>query len=120
MAARSDDVDIERDAALVQRFQAGDEAAFAELYRRYYARLRRACHRRLGDAFDAAQAALIRAYRALPRFGGSRRFYPWLRVIADNVCADMRRRPVLVDAPTPGGGDPVLDAVVDAVDRQHV
>src|SRR5437016_11774644 len=123
MAARADDVAIDRYAALVERFQAGVEAAFAELYRRYYARLRRACRRRLGDESDsdeAAQEALVRAYKALPRFGGSRRFYPWLRVIAENVCADMRRRPVLADAPTPGGGDPVLDAVVDAVDRQHV
>src|SRR5437867_12747656 len=123
MAARPDDVDIERDAALVERFQAGDEAAFAELYRRYYARLRRACRRRLGDESDAdeaAQEALVRAYKALPRFGGSRRFYPWLRVIAENVCVAMRRRPTVVDAPNPGGGDPVLDAVVDAADRQQV
>jgi RNA polymerase sigma-70 factor (ECF subfamily) len=123
MAARTDDVDIARDAALVERFQAGDEAAFDELYRRYYARLHRACRRRLGDEFDAdeaAQEALVRAYRALPRFGGSRRFYPWLKVIAENVCADMRRRPEVADAPSPGGGDPVLDAVVEAADRHEV
>ncbi|MBV8159475.1 MAG: RNA polymerase subunit sigma-24, partial [Acidimicrobiia bacterium] len=68
MALRADDVDIDRDAALVERFQEGDEAAFADLYQRYFGRPRRYCQRRLGDPHDAeeaAQEALIKAYRAL-------------------------------------------------------
>src|SRR6266508_3786215 len=95
MAIRADDVDIDRDAALVERFQHGDEDAFVDLYQRYYGRLRRHCMRRLGDAHDAdeaAQEALLRAYRGLPNFNGDRHFYPWLRVIASNLCTDMRKR----------------------------
>ena len=84
-----------RDRALVERCQAGDSAAFGNLYARYYERLLRFCLRRLNDrheAEDAAQEAFARAWKALPRFAGERRFYPWLTVIAGNICTDMLRR----------------------------
>jgi RNA polymerase sigma-70 factor, ECF subfamily len=90
-----DDVDLERDRALVERCQAGDSAAFGNLYARYYDRLLRFCLRRLNDrheAEDAAQEAFARAWKALPRFAGERRFYPWLTVIAGNICTDALRR----------------------------
>jgi RNA polymerase sigma-70 factor, ECF subfamily len=90
-----DDVDLDRDRALVERCQAGDSAAFGNLYARYYERLLRFCMRRLNDrheAEDAAQEAFARAWKALPRFAGERRFYPWLTVIAGNICTDMLRR----------------------------
>jgi RNA polymerase sigma-70 factor (ECF subfamily) len=90
-----DDVDLDRDRALVERCQAGDSAAFGNLYARYYERLLRFCLRRLSDrheAEDAAQEAFARAWKALPRFAGERRFYPWLTVIAGNICTDMLRR----------------------------
>jgi RNA polymerase sigma-70 factor (ECF subfamily) len=90
-----DDVDLERDRALVERCQAGDSAAFGNLYARYHERLLRFCLRRLNDrheAEDAAQEAFARAWKALPHFAGERRFYPWLTVIAGNICTDMLRR----------------------------
>jgi len=90
-----DDVDLDRDRMLVERCQAGDSAAFGNLYARYYERLLRFCLRRLSDrheAEDAAQEAFARAWKALPRFAGERRFYPWLTVIAGNICTDMLRR----------------------------
>jgi RNA polymerase sigma factor (sigma-70 family) len=90
-----DDVDLERDRSLVERCQAGDSAAFGNLYARYYERLLRFCLRRLNDrheAEDAAQEAFARAWKALPQFAGERRFYPWLTVIAGNICTDMLRR----------------------------
>ena len=90
-----DDVDLERDRVLVERCQAGDSAAFGNLYARYYERLLRFCLRRLNDrheAEDASQEAFARAWKALPRFAGERRFYPWLTVIAGNICTDMLRR----------------------------
>jgi RNA polymerase sigma-70 factor, ECF subfamily len=90
-----DDVDLDRDRALVERCQAGDSAAFGNLYARYYERLLRFCQRRLNDrheAEDAAQEAFARAWKALPNFAGERRFYPWLTVIAGNICTDMLRR----------------------------
>jgi RNA polymerase sigma factor (sigma-70 family) len=88
-------VDLARDRELVEACQSGDETAFAELYSRYHRRLLRFCLRRLhatDDAEEAVQEAFTRAWRALPRFGGDRRFYPWLSVIAGNVCTDMLRR----------------------------
>jgi RNA polymerase sigma-70 factor (ECF subfamily) len=91
---RRDDVDIERDRALVERCQRGDTSAFDDLYLRYYDRLVRYCFRRLGDtteAEDAAQEAFARAWKAMPGFEGERRFYPWLSVIASNLCVDMIR-----------------------------
>ncbi|MGP0031023.1 MAG: RNA polymerase sigma factor [Acidimicrobiales bacterium] len=90
-----DDVDLDRDRVLVERCQAGDSGAFGNLYARYYERLLRFCLRRLNDrheAEDAAQEAFARAWKALPQFAGERRFYPWLTVIAGNICTDMLRR----------------------------
>jgi RNA polymerase sigma-70 factor (ECF subfamily) len=90
-----DDVDLDRDRTLVERCQAGDSGAFGNLYARYYERLLRFCLRRLNDrheAEDAAQEAFARAWKALPNFAGERRFYPWLTVIAGNICTDMLRR----------------------------
>jgi RNA polymerase sigma-70 factor (ECF subfamily) len=90
-----DDVDLDRDRALVERCQAGDSAAYGNLYARYNKRLLRFCLRRLNErheAEDAAQEAFARAWKALPNFAGERRFYPWLTVIAGNICTDMLRR----------------------------
>ena len=123
MALRADDVDLDRDAALVERFQTGDEDAFADLYQRYFGRVRRYCLRRLGDPHDAeeaAQEALVRAYRALPNFGGDRRFYPWLRVIAANVCTDRGKRKPVAPLADPDGGDVVVDSVFDRLDQAFV
>jgi RNA polymerase sigma-70 factor (ECF subfamily) len=95
LISRCDEVDLARDRMLVERCQAGDGAAFANLYARYYDRLLRFCLRRLHDrheAEDAAQEAFARAWKALPRFAGERRFYPWLTVIAGNICTDTLRR----------------------------
>ncbi|MFC0081083.1 sigma-70 family RNA polymerase sigma factor [Aciditerrimonas ferrireducens] len=92
---RVDDVDLERDRVLVERAQAGDQAAFDLLYQRYYRRLLRFCLQRLHDiheAEDVTQEAFARAWRALPTFGGERRFYPWLSVIAAHLCTDVLRR----------------------------
>jgi RNA polymerase sigma-70 factor (ECF subfamily) len=88
-------VDLVRDRQLVERCQGGDRAAFEELYNRYYRRLFHFCLRRLHEsheAEDAVQESFARAWRALPSFAGERRFYPWLTVIAGNVCTDTLRR----------------------------
>ncbi len=89
------DVDPVADRLLVERSQAGDRDAFAELYAWYSGRLVRYCREHLGDpgdAEDAAQESFVRAWRALGSLTGDRRFYPWLRVIAHNVCMDWNRR----------------------------
>jgi RNA polymerase sigma-70 factor (ECF subfamily) len=130
----SDEVDLDRDRALVERCQGGDSSAFGNLYSRYYERLYRFCLRRLHDhaeAEDAAQEAFARAWRALPNFVGERRFYPWLTVIAGNVCTDVLRRRSR-NTPTsdveisarqalePNGADTSEDLVLAAVDGQLI
>jgi RNA polymerase sigma factor (sigma-70 family) len=117
---------------LVERFQAGDSAAFDELYCRYRDRLERFCLKRVGDrhsAEEVAQEAFTRALSAMPRFAGERRFYPWVTVIAARLCVDHHRRMARVEpaatldlGPVDGGQDAVLTAVdaalvVKAMDR---
>ena len=94
-APEGGDVDLDRDRALVLRCQEGDGAAFAELYTQYHGRLHRFCMRRVCDRDEAeeiAQEAFLRAWRALPTFSGGLRFYPWLTVIAKNLCTDVLRK----------------------------
>ncbi|MGH8514624.1 MAG: RNA polymerase sigma factor [Gammaproteobacteria bacterium] len=53
------------------------------------------CLQRLGSpvlAEDALQETFMRAFRALPRFDSSRRFFPWLAAIAINVSIDLWQR----------------------------
>ncbi|HEX4539528.1 MAG TPA: RNA polymerase sigma factor, partial [Acidimicrobiales bacterium] len=118
-----DQVDIDGDRELVDRFQLGDETAFAELYSRHYRRLFRSCLRCLGDpatAEDAAQEAFAKALRALPNLNGERRFYPWLSVIAKRVCVDIHRhraRSQPAESIDPGAtadGDQALLTSIDA------
>lgn len=95
MALRADDVDIDRDRDLVQRFQTGHVEAFEDLYARYYERVRRLCMRKVGDAHEAeeiAQETFVRAYTAFPKLGGPRHAYAWLSVVASRLCVDSHRR----------------------------
>src|SRR5690349_8000237 len=95
MALRADDVNLGRDRALVELFQSGDGRAFEDLYRRYFQRVYRYCLKRVGDPIEAeelAQETFVRAYSAMPRLGGERRFYPWISVIAGRLCVDHHRR----------------------------
>lgn len=115
-----DDVDIGRDRDLVEAAQAGDPTAFAELYTRYFNRLVRFAAKRVGDTHEAeeiAQEAFARAYRALPEFGGERRFYPWMTVIAGRLCIDAVRRRGRLQV-----GDVIDEAILEAgfdrLDRQ--
>jgi RNA polymerase sigma-70 factor (ECF subfamily) len=119
-------VDLDRDRALVLRYQRGDESAFDELYRRYYPRLHLYCQRRVGDAHaseELAQEAFLRALRAMPRFAGDRRFYPWMTVIAQRLCIDHHRRTARVELSDDidlGSVEPDHDALFAAVDRDHL
>ena len=97
---RAYDIDLDRDRALVEAWQAGDASAFDDLYRLYFDRLRAFCERRVGDRGDAeeiAQEAFAKALQALPRLSGDRRFYPWMTVIASRLCIDLHRRRARVE-----------------------
>jgi RNA polymerase sigma-70 factor (ECF subfamily) len=71
----------------VARFQAGDRAAFDELYVAWAPRVRRFFENALADAHaaeDATQRVFIDVLRALPRYrpGGDRSFEAWLFTVA--------------------------------------
>lgn len=109
------------DASLVRAAQAGDSDAFAELFRRHHATVRRVCGRRLlngGDADDVAQAAFVRAYERIDQCTGDRRFGAWVQVIALRLCGDAWRagaRTTPVADPVPdstSGSDSCGDALV--------
>lgn len=100
MTALLDTMEDERDLGLVRRHQAGDVAAFSELYALHYGRLVRFCRRLVRDshvAEELAQDAFLRAYTAMDRLQGDRRFYPWLTVIARRLVIDHVRRDARVE-----------------------
>jgi len=76
------------DAALVRRFNAGDQTAFAEIDTRHRGRLFAIAFRQLRNAADAeeiAQDALVRAYRGLAHFRGESSLSVWLHSITLNL-----------------------------------
>jgi RNA polymerase sigma-70 factor, ECF subfamily len=119
------DLDAGADAVVIRRMDS------------HRAELRAHCRTMLGcsaEAEDAAQEALVRAWRAYDRFEGRASLRTWLYRIATNVCLDMidarRRRPEPVDVmsgeatgdaewppavpggiPTPADDDPAERAV---------
>lgn len=84
-----------RERLLIKRSQKGDAAAFEELALAYQKRIYHIAMRMLGHAEDAAdmtQEALIKMYRALPKFRGDAAFSTWVYRITVNTCRDMLRR----------------------------
>jgi RNA polymerase sigma-70 factor (ECF subfamily) len=83
------------DRELLAAHRAGDTEAFEELAREYHSALYGHAYKRLmcnESAEDAVQETLVRAYRALPNFGGEHRLGPWLHRIMANVCLDEAKR----------------------------
>ncbi|HEX2048433.1 MAG TPA: sigma-70 family RNA polymerase sigma factor [Acidimicrobiales bacterium] len=88
------------EGTLVRAAQRGDGEAFAELFRRHYPAVHRACSRRLSDPVEAdevAQAAFVRAYERIEQCAGDRRFGPWVHVIARSLCMDAFRAQARVE-----------------------
>ncbi|MBM4335799.1 MAG: sigma-70 family RNA polymerase sigma factor [Deltaproteobacteria bacterium] len=104
---------VRTDAELIREAQANDHSAFETLVRRPAERAFRAAYRVVRDqqaAEEVLQEALIKAYRALPRFEARSSFYTWLYRITVNLALDRRRR---------GKREPTLewdDAIAHQVD----
>ena len=82
------------ESELVSRAARGDVPAYEELVRRYQGIAHRTAYLIAGgaaEADDAAQAAFVKAYRALGRFDRSRPFRPWLLRIVANEARNLRR-----------------------------
>lgn len=95
------------DEALLARFQRAPDSAdgrraAGELLGRYRGRVYTWCYRVVGDhdrALDLAQDVLLKAWRALPGFGGRSRFSSWLFAIARNECLTAVRPRTLTKDP---------------------
>jgi RNA polymerase sigma-70 factor (ECF subfamily) len=108
---------------LLEAARQGDKDAYGRLVGPYGAELDAHCYRMLGsaaDAEDALQEALLRAWRALPRFEGRSSLRSWLYKIATNACLRaIERRPKRVlpidyapaADPHDGPAEPVTEAV---------
>jgi RNA polymerase sigma-70 factor (ECF subfamily) len=81
------------DRFLVGAAQAGDRHAFEALVRRHQGAVYRVALHMLGsevDAEDAANEALVQAWRALSTFRGESAFSTWLYRIVTNRCVNAR------------------------------
>lgn len=100
-----------------------EEAAFAAVYRANSQKLLRYCQYRLRDrheAEDVVQEAFVRAWRTMPSTSTESTFYPWLRVVAGNLCTDVlrkRSRSEPMAAIDPGAVDGGMDRIAEESDR---
>lgn len=113
---------------LVQRAQAGDQAAFDQLVAQMLDRVYAVAYRILGNgaqAEDATQRALVLAWQRLPTLRDPSRFEGWVHRILVNECRnefrDRRKSGTHLDVddgwhPAPGDAYAAVDAR-DALDR---
>jgi len=102
-------------------------ATFQELLASSYPRVHRCTLGMLGDeqeAREAAQEALLKAWRARDSYDPARPFYPWLYTIVRNLCRDVRarryRQPFVgVDTERVASSTPSPLAVVDSHEAQE-
>jgi len=83
------------DLDLVRRAQDGDARAFDTLVTKYRGRVYSMTYHLVqneSDAWDLAQDAFIKAWRALPQFKLDASFYTWLYRIAHNCAYDWLRK----------------------------
>lgn len=113
----------EDDAALVERYLAGDMSAFDEVMIRYERQVYRICYRFVEnreDAMDLAQEVFIKAFEHLGTFRGEASLKTWLYRIAVNHCLNhvKKRTPEFVEVKdTTGSARPSAHAQME--DREQ-
>jgi RNA polymerase sigma factor (sigma-70 family) len=107
------------DEALARRACAGDDAAYAVIYTRYYARIEAYCRaivRNDEDARDAAQTAMTKALVAMRSDRGAAHLRAWLFRIAHNEALSVLRRRrhhhELSEALESRDADPVIEVLL--------
>jgi RNA polymerase sigma-70 factor (ECF subfamily) len=114
----------ETDEALMALAAGGDQAAFGRLARRHLPRLVTLANRMLGDraaAEDAAQEALLRAWRHAARYDpGRAKVTTWLHRITVNLVVDRcraARRPTAMLAEDIVDSQPLAPAAIERRQR---
>jgi RNA polymerase sigma-70 factor, ECF subfamily len=80
---------------LVRLASAGDRAAFAQIYQRFYGRAFRLAYSMTGNraaAEDLTQEIFMRAFQRLEHFGGQSSFATWFYRLAVNHSLNYRRK----------------------------
>ena len=80
---------------LVERCQAGDQAAYRELFRKYHGWVQGTVYHMLNnpsDLDDVVQTVFLEVFRSIHRFEGRSRFSTWLTRLAINVALGHRRK----------------------------
>jgi RNA polymerase sigma-70 factor (ECF subfamily) len=107
----------DQDTALIERYLAGDAAAFDELMRAHENRVFGVCLRMLRDreaALDATQETFITVFRKADRFAGRSAFSTWLYRVAVNTCYDAARKAQRRRTdPLPETSDPPDESALD-------
>ena len=104
------------DAALLARFQAGDDSAFDELMTIYYRPVLNLIYKFKGgsarEAEDTAQEVFLQLYKALPRFELRARLFTYIYKVTMNQCFKERKKrakdvplQISLDEPMDNGGD---------------
>ena len=107
--------------ALVQRCQAGDEAAWHELVEATYREVYSLCLRVLRDPDDAAEAtqdAYVKVWRSLKGFRGDAMFTTWLYRVAANTAISKQRSRKRRRARETTGDEDALKVIAEAVEAQ--
>lgn len=79
------------DKKLIQKYLAGDEAAFSELLKKYLKPVYNFLHRLTSDHSaldDLTQATFIKAWKNIKKFDPNRSFKTWIFTIAKNTAYD--------------------------------
>jgi RNA polymerase sigma-70 factor (ECF subfamily) len=102
------------DRSLIERYLAGDVAAFDELMRAHEDRVFGICIRMLQDrdgALDATQDVFLTVFRKADRYRAEAAFSTWLYRVAVNTCYDhLRRQKRKRFEPLPDHVDPADEA----------
>jgi RNA polymerase sigma-70 factor, ECF subfamily len=93
-AVRFPEAHAEDDAVLVRRARSGDEAAFADLYRRYARVVHGLLLARIppSEVEDLVQEVFLSAWKRLDSLRDPAAFGGWLSMITRNRAADLHRR----------------------------
>lgn len=91
----------------MERARHGDMESFAELFEEVRPLVLAVAYRLVGpsDAEDVVMETYLKAWKALPRFGGRASLRTWLCRIAHNCAVDLIRSRRHLDVPVAAGGD---------------